>query len=129
MVTVSINADAARRVVPGFEEAYAVHQLSERNNTRVLSQKFNSDLAQTTSAMKEVTISGAAVATRSAKVVGQTLVSRQKMAKASKKMVVHTGALGVKTGRAVKGIMSEMVDAADKKGKYQAQTGVTLPKI
>ncbi|OCT44761.1 hypothetical protein CLCR_05543 [Cladophialophora carrionii] len=119
LITMSINAEAARKAVPGLEEAYAGHQLSEKNNTRTLAQKFNSDLTQTTSAMKEVTISGAAVATRSAKVVGHTLVSRKKMAKASKKVLVHTGALGVKTGRAVKGVMSEMVDAAGKKGKYQ----------
>ncbi|EXJ55531.1 hypothetical protein A1O7_08459 [Cladophialophora yegresii CBS 114405] len=123
----SVNTEAARKAVPGLEEAYAVHQLSEKNNTRTLTQKFNSDLTQTTSAMKEVTISGAAVATRSAKVVGHTLVSRTKLAKASKKMLVHTGALGVKTGRAVKGVMNEMVDAADKKGKYQPKVRPFVP--
>ncbi|KAJ9613020.1 hypothetical protein H2200_002961 [Cladophialophora chaetospira] len=127
MVTLNINSAAARKAVPGFEEAYAVHQLSERNNTQVLSQRFNSDLAQTTSAMREVTISGAAVATRSAKVVGQTLASRKKMAKVSKKILVHTGALGVKTGRAVKGVMGEMVDAADQKGKYQPKVRTFVP--
>ncbi len=118
IVSLNINAAVVRKAVPGLEEAYAVHQLSERNNTHTLSQKFNSDMAQTTSAMREASISGAAVATRSAKVVGQTLVSRKAMAKASKKMLVHTGAFGVKTGRAVKGVMGEMGDAADERGKY-----------
>ena len=127
VVTLNINAAAARKAVPGLEEAYAVHQLSERNNTHTLSQRFNSDLAQTTSAMREASISGAAVATRSAKVVGQTLVSRTKMAKASKKMLVHTGAFGVKTGCAVKGVMGEMLDAADKKGKYQPEVRPFVP--
>ncbi|KIW64049.1 hypothetical protein PV04_09009 [Phialophora macrospora] len=127
LITMSINAEAARKAVPGLDEVYAVHQLSEKNNTRALSQKFNSDLAQTTSAMKEATISGAAVATRSAKVVGHTLGSRRKMAKASKKMLVHTGALGVHTVRAVKSVMGEMVDAADKKGKYQPKVRPFVP--
>jgi hypothetical protein len=127
MVSVNINAEAARKAVPGLQEAYAIHQLSERNNTSTLSNKFTSDLAHTTSAMKDATISGASLAVRGSKAVGQTLVSRKKMAKASMKGIVYTGALGVKTGRAVKGLMSDMVDAADKKGKYQPKVRPFVP--
>lgn len=127
LMTVNNDSEMARKAVPGIEEAYAVHQLSERNSTRALSRKFTSDLAQTTSAMKDVTISGAGLATRQAKVVGQTLISRKKLGEASRKMVVHTGALGVKTGRAMKGMMSEMVDAADKRGKYQQKQRQFVP--
>lgn len=121
------HAIATRKHIPSSTAANTIDHLSDRNNTRVLSSKFASDLAQTTSAMKEVTISGASLATRQAKVVGQTLVSRKKLGKASKKLVVHTGALTVKTGRAFKGLVSEMVDAADKKGKYDPNQRHPIP--
>lgn len=118
----SVNAALA----PSSQATRVVPQMPERTPTRALSSKFTSDLVQTTSAMKEVTISGSVLAARQAKVVGETLVSRRKMVKASKKMVVHTGAFGVKTGRAMKGLMSEMVDAADKKGKYQPKVNASM---
>ncbi|KAI9875859.1 MAG: hypothetical protein M1823_007384, partial [Watsoniomyces obsoletus] len=88
-----------------------VHQLSENNNVKVLSQKLASDVAETT-------ITAASLATRQAKVVGKTMVSPKKMQRFSKKIAVQSGALTVKAGRACKVMMNEMVDAADGKGKY-----------
>lgn len=127
LVAVTVNTAMARKAVPGFGEALAVHQLSERNNSTVLTKKFASDLALTTAAMKDATISGASLATRQAKVAGQIMVDPKKMQKMSKKMVVKTGAIGVKTGRALKSMMGEMVDAADKKGKYQPKHRQFVP--
>ncbi|KAK5045654.1 hypothetical protein LTR84_009023 [Exophiala bonariae] len=126
-VTVSVNTTMARKAVPGFNEALAVHQLSERNNSTVLTKKFAADLAVTTHAMKDATISGASLATRQAKVAGQIMVDPKKMQKMSKKMVIKTGAMGVKTGRALKSMMGEMVEAADKKGKYQPKDRHFIP--
>lgn len=127
LVTMNINTAVMRKAVPGFGEALAVHQLSERNNSTVLTKKFASDLALTTTAMKDATISGASLATRQAKVAGQIMVDPKKMQKMSRKMVVKTGAVGVKTGRALKTMMGEMVDAADKKGKYQPKHRQFVP--
>lgn len=126
-VTVSVNTTMGRKAVPGLTEALAVHQLSERNNSTVLTRKFASDLAVTTHAMKDATISGASLATRQAKVAGQIMVDPKKMQKMSKKMVIKTGAMGVKTGRALKSMMGEMVEAADKKGKYQPKNRQFIP--
>jgi len=94
MVSLNINAAAARKAVPGSKKL-TLCTSSLRGQHSVLAQKFNSDLAQTTSAMTESPFpehDGYEVS----EVVGQTLVSRKKMAKASKKMLVHTGAFGVK---------------------------------
>lgn len=126
-VTVSVNTTMARKAVPGYGQALAVHQLSDRNNSTVLTRKFASDLAVTTTAMKDATISGASLATRQAKVAGQIMVDPKRMQKMSKKMVIKTGAMGVKTGRALKSMMGEMVEAADKKGKYQPKNRHFVP--
>lgn len=125
--TVSVNTTMARKAVPGYGQALAVHQLSDRNNSTVLTRKFAADLAVTTTAMKDATISGASLATRQAKVAGQIMVDPKRMQKMSKKMVIKTGAMGVKTGRALKSMMGEMVEAADKKGKYQPKNRQFVP--
>ncbi|KEF55085.1 uncharacterized protein A1O9_08738 [Exophiala aquamarina CBS 119918] len=126
-MSTNVNTAVMRKAVPGFGEALAVHQLSERNNSTVLTKKFASDLALTTTAMKDATISGASLATRQAKVAGQIMVDPKKMQKISRKMVVKTGAVGIKTGRALKSMMGEMVEAADKKGKYQPKNRQFIP--
>ncbi|KIX04290.1 uncharacterized protein Z518_05157 [Rhinocladiella mackenziei CBS 650.93] len=102
----NVNTAIARKAVPGSEEAYTVYQLCERNNTNALSQKFASDLAQTATAMKETTITAARFATGQARMVGSSLVSRKKLGKASRRIAMHTGALSMKTGHAVKGQIS-----------------------
>ena len=51
LLTVGVNAEVARRMVPGVNEALAVHQLAQQNNSAALTQKFNSDLAHTTAAL------------------------------------------------------------------------------
>jgi hypothetical protein len=69
-MTVNVDGNLARKVVPGIEGAYAIHQLSENNNCNVLSKALVHDMGVASNAIKD-------------------------MAKMSKKMVVHTGTLGV----------------------------------
>ena len=125
-MTVNVGMDLARKVVPGIEEAYSIHQLSENNNCSVLSKALVRDIGVTSNAIKDTTIIAASLAARQAKTVTK-MMRPSSMRKMSKKMVVHTGALGVKTGRACKGLMHEMVDAADKKGKYQPKQRQFMP--
>ncbi|EXJ74983.1 uncharacterized protein A1O5_01679 [Cladophialophora psammophila CBS 110553] len=77
--------------------------------------------------MEQVTIFGASLAARQVKIVGQTLGRRKKMPEASKKAVVQAGALSIKTGRAVKRLMGEMIDVADKKGNYKPKSNQVVP--
>jgi WW domain len=126
LMRVNIDRDLARKVVPGVEEAYSIHQLSENNNCSVLSKALAHDIGVTSNAIKDTTIIAASLAARQAKTVTK-MMKPSRMRKMSKKMVVHTGALGVKTGRACKGLMHEMVDAADKKGKYQPKQRQFMP--
>ena len=123
----NVDGDWARKMVHPIEEAYTIHQLSENHNCNVLSKALVHDIGVTSSAIKDTTIIAASLAARQAKTVTKTMMNPTKMRKMSKKMVVHTGALGVKTGRACKGLMHEMVDAADKKGKYQPKQRQFMP--
>ena len=128
-MTASVDKDSARKVVPGMNSAYAIHQLSENNNSGVLSKALVHDIGVTSSAMKDTTIMAASLAARQAKTVTNTMMSPKRMRKISKKMVVHTGAIGIKTGRACKGLMHEMVEAADKGDKHQPEQHHFVPNV
>ncbi|KAJ9650872.1 hypothetical protein H2198_009826 [Neophaeococcomyces mojaviensis] len=118
MVHVDVNLDTVK-AVPGVEQAFAVHQLSTNNNTKVLSKQLATDMSQTTVALRDTTITAASLATRQAKVVGKTMISPKRMQKVSRKFVIQTGAMTLQAARACKTLGKDMVDAADKKGKYQ----------
>jgi hypothetical protein len=129
LMTANVDKDSARKVVPGINQAYAIRQLSENNNCGVLSKALVHEIGVTSSAMKDTTIMAASLAARQAKTVTKTMMSPKRMGKISKKMVIHTGAVGIKTGRACKGLMHEMVEAADKRGKYQPKQHQFVPNV
>lgn len=127
LMTANVEGALATKVAHGGQEAYTINQLSENHNCNVLSKALVHDIGVTSSAIKDTTVIAASLAVRQAKTVTKTVMNPTKMRKMSKKMVVHTGALGVKTGRACKGLIHEMVDAADKKGRYQPKQHQFMP--